>query len=231
MLSHDVDKFLYKVCKHVRYKGAHTGIRVELQDHIQDRIYDFIDQGYGEETAIIKSVETMGDPAEIGKGLNKQHKPYIGWLLSAVNTFIVLVGLYITLTLVPDIFYVFRTFATMPDAKDVKYSVTLNQKDKIDDRTVEVKKLVIDNNGIVYIRYDDYINPFLRGWSLLDFEIYDDIGNRYTRTIQSTGNIFGRKHLIYIDRLNSGANKLILNYDYYNRKMRFELPLHGGNSI
>lgn len=226
-----VDEFLDKVCKNVKYKGAHASISEELQNHIQDHIHDFIDQGFDEETAMRKAVEAMGDPVEIGKELNKLHRPYVGWILSMVNTLIVLVGIYVTLLVIPSVFGFFEPFGSIPKGKDIKYSVNLNEKDRIDDRTVVVKKLVVDKNGSVYIRYNDYNEPFSMGWSMLNFEIYDDKGNRYYGGGEGKGNIFGNRHLIHFDNINKDAKKLILNYDYYNRKMRFELPLSGGDEV
>lgn len=226
-----VDEFLNKVCKNVKYKGAHASISEELQNHIQDRIYDLIDQGFDEETAIKKAVEAMGDPVEIGKRLNKLHRPYVGWFLSMVNTLIMLVGIYVLSTVIPSVFRIFEPFSSIPSGKDIKYSVNLNEKDRIDDRTVVVKKLVVDKNGSVYIRYDDYSKLFSQGWSMLDFQIYDDKGNRYYGGGEGKGNIFGNRHLMHFDNLNKDAKKLILNYDYYNRKMRFELSLSGGDGV
>lgn len=231
MHLNEVDRFLNEVCKNVRYKGAHYLIREELQNHIEDRINDFIDRGFDEETAIKKAVEAMGDPSEIGKNLNRFHKPYLGWILTIVNTLILLVGLYASLIVIPSIFNIFEPFRDIPSGEDIKYSVNLNEKARIDDRIVVIKKLILGKDGRIYIRYNDYSNLFSIGWSMLDFQVYDDKGNLYHGGGQSRGSIFGTRHLIQINNFNKDSEKIILNYDYYNRKMRFEIPLHGGDGI
>jgi hypothetical protein len=228
---HDVDRFLKMVCSQIRYKGAHAGISDELRNHIQDRIFDFVDSGYDEETAIKKALEAMGDPEDIGKKLNKLHKPYLGWLLSAVNVSIVIVGIYVALAFIPSIISFIRPFNSIPKGKDVKYSAVINKKARIDDRTVVIKKLIVDKDNRVYIRYDDYSKPFSHGWTMMEFQVYDDKGNVYNLGSASTGSIFGTRHLMYIDNLKSDAKVIILNYDFYNRKMRFELPLSGGGNL
>ncbi|HOJ08997.1 MAG TPA: hypothetical protein PK733_00180 [Clostridiales bacterium] len=63
---------------------------------------------------------------------------------------------------------------------------------------------------------------------MLHFNVYDDLGNEYYGGSSSIGNIFGTRHIIKIEKINETAAVLILDYDYYNRKMRFEIPLYGG---
>lgn len=229
---HDVDNFLNEVCKHIKYKKAHSEISEELQNHIKDRIQDFIHSDFDEETAIKKAVEAMGNPVELGIELNKFHKPYLGWLLSTINTLVVLAGLFAAYIIIPSIFLSFESFNQMPSSKNIEYSVSINEKDRIDDRTVLVKKLVIDKNGTVYIRYNDYCKLFSQGWSMSSFEVSDDKGNVYwCNGGQSRSSILGTRYLIHFDNLNKDATKIILNYDHYNRKMRFEISLKVGDNL
>lgn len=231
MPLHDVDKFLSEVCKYVSYKGAHSSICTELQDHITDRIHDFIDGGMDEASAIKKAVASMGDPAEIGSRLNKLHRPYLGWFLSITNALIIFAGLFAAFFILPSIIMTFEFFNQMPKSEDIKYSINVNQKDSIDGRTVVIKEVVVDKNNTIYIRYNDYCTPFSLGWSMLDFKVYDDKGNTYyTGGGQSSGSIFGRRYLKHFTNFDEKATKVILDYDYFNRKMRFEIPIGGGGN-
>lgn len=231
MPSHDADSFLKEVCKQIKYKKAHTDISEELRNHIQDRIYDYIDSGMDEKTAAEKAVEAMGDPIEIGKELNRLHKPYLGWALSIVNTLIIILGFFTAFMIIPSIFSLFEPFGVIPGGNNVEYSVTINKKASIDDRTVVMKKLVVGKNGSIYIRYDEYSKPFSLGWSMSDFQIYDDKGNKYNYGGEAKGSVFITRHLIQIDNLKKDATSIILNYDFYNRKMRFEIPLKAGDNL
>jgi hypothetical protein len=228
---HDVDRFLKMVCSQVKYKGAHLSISDELRNHILDRICDFVDSGYDEETAVKKALEAMGDPEDIGKKLNKLHKPYLGWLLSAINVSIVLLGIYIVLFLIPSIFSFLQPINSIPKGKDVIYSSVINEKARIDDRTVVVKKLIVDKDNHVYIQFNDYTKPFSQGWTMMNFQVLDDKGNIYNVGSSSSGSILGTRHLMHIDNVKTDAKAIILNYDSYNRKMRFELPLSGGDKL
>ena len=69
------------------------------------------------------------------------------------------------------------------------------------------------------------MKPFSHGWSMLNFNILDELGNTYYGGASSYGSIFGTYHQITIDTIHPDAKKLILEYDHYNRYMRFEINL------
>lgn len=229
---HDVDEFLNEVCKHIKYKGAHLDVTDELQNHIRDHMDDFIGRGMDEETAVRMAVEAMGDPVEIGNSLNKLHKHYLGWILSITDLLIVIAILWTSLIIGFGISSSFGSFSLMPKSENIVYSVNVNEKDKIDSRTVVIKEVVLDKSGRIYIRYNDYSTPFSLGQSMMDFQVYDDKGNTYLGGgSQSKEAFFSRSYLRYFDNWDKNAKKLIIDYDHYNRRMRFEIPLGGGGSL
>ena len=67
--------FLDDVCCEVKYKSANKFILDELEGHIEDLKNDNLCKGYTEVQAEEKAVEQMGNAKEIGKRLNKIHKP------------------------------------------------------------------------------------------------------------------------------------------------------------
>lgn len=90
--SHE-NNFLDSVCSLIKSKGARKTIRRELQDHINDQKQAYILKGFSEEEATIKAVNEMGDPLEVGKELNKTHKPIIEWsVLIVIAVFTVISG-------------------------------------------------------------------------------------------------------------------------------------------
>ena len=54
-------------------------IGAELDAHIEDHICGLLDLGYSPELAEERTMALMGDPAEVGRELNKQYP--LGWLL------------------------------------------------------------------------------------------------------------------------------------------------------
>lgn len=74
-------EFLNNVCEEIKYKPANKTISEELEGHIKDIKNEYLCKGYSEEVAEEKGVEQMGDAKEIGKRLNKIHKPKLDWKL------------------------------------------------------------------------------------------------------------------------------------------------------
>ncbi len=74
-----VNEFLKTVCGEIRYKKIHGAIQEELKLHIDDLAEEYRCRGYADEEAISKAVLSMGDAKDLGKSLNKQHKPQMGW--------------------------------------------------------------------------------------------------------------------------------------------------------
>lgn len=54
-------------------------VRAELDAHIEDHICDLLDLGYDEELAEERTMQRMGDPAEVSRELNKQYP--LRWVL------------------------------------------------------------------------------------------------------------------------------------------------------
>lgn len=78
-MNKQTDEFLKAVCGEIRYRKIHPEIQEELNLHIEELTEEYLLQGYSDQEAITKAVLSMGDAKEVGKSLNKQHKPQIGW--------------------------------------------------------------------------------------------------------------------------------------------------------
>lgn len=87
-----IEDYLQKACSQIRYKGIHSSIRNELTDHIEEQKSQYIKQGLTEEVAIQKAVEQMGDPVEVGKQLDKAHRPKIEFSILSLVAVLVLIG-------------------------------------------------------------------------------------------------------------------------------------------
>ncbi|WP_055666712.1 permease prefix domain 1-containing protein [Desnuesiella massiliensis] len=86
------DAFLNEVCREISFKEAHNSVRKELEMHIDDMVENFIEEGFEEKEALIKAVQSMGEPKEIGANLNKVHKAQISWKVVAVVGILSFIG-------------------------------------------------------------------------------------------------------------------------------------------
>ena len=62
-----------EVLRQIRFTPDRKKIRQELSEHMEDRMEE---DGMSEDLLL----EAMGDPKELGIQLNRQHKPWLGWL-------------------------------------------------------------------------------------------------------------------------------------------------------
>jgi len=63
----------------IRCKKAKNLVAEEIDHHIEDQKASYMGEGDDENLAMGKALEQMGDPIEVGKRLDKIHKPRIEW--------------------------------------------------------------------------------------------------------------------------------------------------------
>ena len=69
----DRETWMEEVLHQIRFAPDRKKIRQELSEHMEDRMEE---DGMSE----ARLLEAMGDPTELGIQLNRQHKPWLGWL-------------------------------------------------------------------------------------------------------------------------------------------------------
>lgn len=75
------EAFLDAVCAEVRWRRWRAPIRRELAAHIEDRIqYLTRERGFTPEEAEDEALRGLGDPAEIGRALDAEHRPWRHYL-------------------------------------------------------------------------------------------------------------------------------------------------------
>ena len=92
----NISDFLNSVCKEIKYKPAKKEISEELNLHIQEIKEDYLKTGMGELEAEEKAVSQMGVAEEIGKELNKIHKPKLDFILLVLISIIIGFGIFIS---------------------------------------------------------------------------------------------------------------------------------------
>ena len=76
-----IKEFLNAVCEQIKYKPIRNSISEELENHIEESKENYIEEGMQEKEAEEKAITQMGNAEEIGKKLNKIHKPKLNWKL------------------------------------------------------------------------------------------------------------------------------------------------------
>lgn len=97
----DTKNFLNNVCKEIKYNPVKQGIAEELKLHIQEMKEEYINNGMNEAEAEEKAVSQMGEAEEIGKQLNKIHRPKLDWKL--LFLILLLIGFSFIVTISKDV--------------------------------------------------------------------------------------------------------------------------------
>ncbi|MFT4146586.1 MAG: permease prefix domain 1-containing protein [Mobilitalea sp.] len=234
MLSPKSDIFLKEILSYVKFTSDRDNIRTELENHISDKIEDYLEQGYDTEEAERLSISDMGNAKEIGEELNKQHNPIFGWLWQITNVIliptIVVFGFFFCLFI--SSFFRSNLINEIPKS-DIVYSINLKERVQIDDTVIRFTNVIYDINGNMNIFYQTYSKAIWGPvWSFGYIgEITDDLGKEYvTRSGQQNSGGIISKGVLRIHHFSEDAEMLIITYDLYNRKYRVEIPLKEGEN-
>lgn len=92
-----IKEFLENVCNQIRYKPMREDISEELGLHIQEMKEEHMSYGLSEKEAEERAVANMGDSIEIGKKLDKIHRPKFDWILFLLVGILIGFGFLITI--------------------------------------------------------------------------------------------------------------------------------------
>jgi hypothetical protein len=227
-----MEEFLMEVLHYIKYPFDKIEIRSELESHIMDRIDYYIELGHDAKAAELLALQDMGDSKEIGKELNKQHNPFLGWIFTITKVMLVLFVIVDVYFVGAHIIFTFSGTNMLKEIpkSDILYRIDLNLKVKLDDTVIKFKHLVYEKNGDMNIIYDYYDTRLWgTGWGSDPIHtISDNLGNIYfTGGSQSSGGIV--RHCIFtFNNFSADADTLIISYDMYNRNFKVEIPLRAG---
>lgn len=91
------DCFLEDVSEQISYKPLRPSIVKELNDHIEDRIEAYMDEGMSRDAAERKAVSGMGDPIAIGTELNAVRHPRFCLPLLVLTAALMACGFFIAM--------------------------------------------------------------------------------------------------------------------------------------
>lgn len=69
----------------IRYGPDREAVREELQAHLEDKYDALVASGLSPEEAAVKTLESMGSPAEIAPQLGAIHRPWLGYLYTTLK--------------------------------------------------------------------------------------------------------------------------------------------------
>lgn len=240
MSQNNMDKFLKEVLSYIKFPFAKEEIKSELEGHISDKTDYYMGKGYSKVEAEKLAVNDMGDAKMIGIGLNKQHKPLLGWMLKITNAFVGIVlflsAFFAIIFILPSTiisFFISGPISDIPK-ENIEYRIDLEEQVRIDNRVINFTNLVYEKNGNMNILYNEReVVLFGRGgWGFGTIgEIYDDQGNEYSiHSGRSTGGINNKSIMTIENFPEEEVEQLIIDYDRYNRQYRVEIPLKTGET-
>ena len=68
-----------RACAYIRFKPDRAAVAEELSSHYEDHRDALLRGGEQRFRAERLALEALGDPDEVGRQLNRTHKPYLGW--------------------------------------------------------------------------------------------------------------------------------------------------------
>lgn len=93
-----IKEYLNLICEQIKYKPIRNEIYKEIQNHIEEEKENYIQEGIEEKQAEEKAINNMGDAIEIGKSLNKIHKPKLDWQLILIICISLFFGFLVAFT-------------------------------------------------------------------------------------------------------------------------------------
>ncbi len=89
------NEFLNNVCKKIKYKPIRSEIFEELKSHIEEQKDELIQNGTEEKIAEETVIQNMGNAEELGKNLNKIHRPKLDWKLLLLIVILITFGILV----------------------------------------------------------------------------------------------------------------------------------------
>lgn len=223
-------EFCRKVCSYIKYKRVHYEITQELKNHIEDHQENLIETGLNQDEAEKQAVEAMGDPEEIGKELDKQHRPLVEWMLSITNLVTAIGLLYIIGVIIFVVFMGLISLGSLNysvEKEDILYTQKLSEKQKVGGLTYQLKKMIVTDDNTILIEYSTYGNNFdiiFRGWSAFSLRAHDKDGKAYDQKGSGKGGLYSRSQIV-IEDFDRGEKSIFLKAFSYYGDVEFQIPL------
>lgn len=223
-------KFASEVLKEVGFKYDHNAIRQELVEHMEELYEDLQAEGMDAHVAEVMAVEYMGDAAEIGKALNEEHSPLLGWVWRVSRWAVRVVflcsilwwaGSFIRTTVI-DVFDKYEERAKA----SVVYSVDVDETVEAYGERIHFDEILYYDDGMLEIRATTWNWKRRGNESALTranrITVADETGKRYEIRISTDEDILFLvnregiyfKSQIFVLDFPKDAEKLYISYDW-----------------
>lgn len=118
-----IKEFLENVVNQIKYKPIRAEISKEMENHLIEAKENYISEGMTENRAEEEAIRQMGNAEEIGRKLNKIHRPQLDWKLLLLTIILIIFGGLVTFTRDSTCYYYMG--AVPYDASMFQYIVTL----------------------------------------------------------------------------------------------------------
>ena len=187
-------EYLQRVRKHIYYVFDRDSIEQELAEHLQDSMDFLRDAGHSKEEAEILAVEQMGSPDEVGKQLNKEHHPVLGyaWLASVLILIVLAVPLVLC---VGNMVYMGIKTITPITIKNSEKIYSLDMELELSTHKVWLDNICVNEDGEYYLTYRARTKySYSRaGWSSELFYLQDGSGKYLGQSSFSSSDRYGYK--------------------------------------
>ncbi|MFZ7132979.1 MAG: permease prefix domain 1-containing protein [Eubacteriales bacterium] len=96
----ETERYIHRILQTVLNTKVHESIKAELNDHIESLVEEKMQEGLSEEDAVKESIQSIGNPKELGKQLNSIYKiskmPIVLMLILNITSLIILSFIIIT---------------------------------------------------------------------------------------------------------------------------------------
>jgi hypothetical protein len=185
------NEFLETVKKQVLYIFDRQDIVYELSEHIDDSARDMMEEGLSYDEALDIAIKQMGNPVEIGKQLNKEHHPLVGYLLllsRAILCLLVIPSIIFGCSLIYDMYYHLTPTTIRGGTTIIKIQEVVE---------IPTHRIMIDNvcykDDMYYLTYRSFTKfSYSRaGWSTDSFEVTNQDGDWLFGGSFHSGSMFG----------------------------------------
>jgi len=191
-------EYLQSVRKHIWYVFDRDSIEQELAEHLQDSMDVLREVGYSKEEAENLAVNRMGSPDEVGKQLNKEHHPVLGYAWLASVVLLILLAVPVLGSVCHDIYMGLKTITPITIENSVE-TYPVNMVLELPTHKVWLDNICVNEDGEYYLTHRSRTKySYSRaGWSSELFYLQDSSGKYLGKSGFSSGGRCGYKEFAW----------------------------------
>ena len=239
------DHYLNTILKEIRFPFDRKHVKKELEAHLEESVEFYLIPGRSIEDAETSATQDFGDPTEIGRMLNKVHKPWLGWLWLISKYSLILLSVISVIVSTPRITEACRDAqedkAPVEDVQTiltamnyVEFNVVmdkmLDQRVKLKDGTLIFERAIQLENGtlILLVQQVDRFDPI--GLKKQDYPLRPQgklMINEYTEVFfNSTGLMgYGEFTVLIADGIPTEISSMTFVFQGYAEEFTIDLEL------